>query len=236
MIKKIYCNTCKRDTNHEMKGSHDGQFYEDDTIDGQPVLYWFEEWTYSLWACRGCDSAVMEEKSTHIGMETTRGDKIYDFCYFPPRITNVEREAKRFLYIEGKLNETYKQLIKAFNQDLNIVVAIGVRTLIEGICVQEGIGDKEAFNLGKKLTILEAKGHIPHSIIEGLKSIKVFGDDAAHRLKSVEKNSLSLAIDLVEALLTHLYEAKFDLEQKAEVLNKMSMAKNTHNKLLKSDS
>ncbi|ENM3829461.1 DUF4145 domain-containing protein [Vibrio cholerae] len=236
MIKKIYCNICKHDTNHEMKGSHDGQYMEEENCDGQSIVYWFEEWTYSLWACRGCDSAVMEYKSTYPGMSDSQGNTLYDYRYHPPRITNKHRETKRFRHIDQKLNDTYRQLISAFNQDLNIVVAIGIRALIEGICVQEGIGDDLAFNLGKKLSLLEKRGHIPSSIIQGLKSVKVFGDDAAHRLASADKANLSLAIDLVEALLTQLYEAKFELEKRAEVINRMHSAENTHNKAFKSDS
>ena len=93
---------------------------------------------------------------------------------------------------------------------------MGIRALLEGICVEEGIIDDVAYNLGKKIEKLKTKHDIPDSIIEGIEGLKFIGDDAAHKLSSSDKNTLLISIELLEALLTHLYEAKFNLQHKAE--------------------
>jgi hypothetical protein len=57
-------------------------------------------------------------------------------------------------------------------------------------------------------------------------NLKFIGDDAAHRLMPPSKSQLRLSIDLLEALLTHLYEAKYDLEKKANAFTSAEFRKN----------
>ena len=228
-IKKIFCNTCKGETKHDIKASHDQSYHEEYEDHGQKFLGYYEETEYRFLVCRGCDTATLEEKWTCAGMNDQNGDDIYSYSYNPKRNNLGEREAKRFHHVDNNLNETYKEIIIAFQQGLGIVTAMGVRALLEGICVLEGIDDKKAWGLAKKIDHLSDASNIPTSIIEGLKGIKFIGDDAAHRLNTADKHSLSLSIDLLESLMTHMYEAKLDLEHKAELLKK------AHNKSLKTD-
>lgn len=217
-IKKIYCNSCKRETKHEIKASHDQSYYEEYEDHGQKFLAYYEKTEYRFLVCRGCDTATLEEKSTAAGMHDHNGDDMYAYSYQPKRKNLGEREAKRFHHVDKKLNETYKEIVIAFQQGLEIVTAMGVRALLEGICVLEGITDRKARGLANKIDHLHAVSSIPTSIIEGLKGIKFIGDDAAHRLSIPNKRSLILSIDLLESLMIHMYEAKLDLEKKAELL------------------
>lgn len=219
-IKKIFCNTCKFDTNHEIKSQHDRSYEETYTEYGRQHLCYYEYFVYKFLVCRGCDTASLEEKWTNDGMRNHEGEVIYSYEYSPQRNNLGVREAKRFLHIDKKLNDTYKEIITSQKAGLGIVTSMGIRALLEGICVTEGIDDKTAWGLKKKIEALSEKINIPSSIIDGLKGIKFIGDDAAHRLNASDKNSISLSIDLLEALLTHLYEAKFDLQHKAELVKK----------------
>lgn len=218
-IKRIYCNSCKSETKHDVKSSHEQSYYEDH---GQNRPSYYEETKYFFLICRGCDTATLEEKSTSSGMYDYDGDAIYNYSYYPKRKFSVEREAKKFRHVDKKLNGIYKEIMISFQQELNVVTAMGIRALLEGICVLEGIDDKKAWGLEKKLNHLTDVSSIPITIVEGLKKIKFIGDDAAHRLNTPEKHVLSLSIDLLESLITHMYEAKLDLDHKANLL------KNSH--------
>lgn len=211
--------------------THDRNYYEKEDYQGQTHLVYYENFIYGFWVCLGCDTGTLEEKYTCSGMHDYDGNDIYSNEYFPAR-SNIRksREAKKFVHISEKLNIAYKEIIKAYNQGLEIITAMGIRALLEAILVEEGIDDREAYNLTKKIRKLEERGTIPSGIIEGLKSIKFFGDDAAHRLNATNNHTILLSIELLEALLTQLYEAKFDLEKKAELV------KNAHNKTLNTDS
>jgi hypothetical protein len=226
---KIYCNTCKGETNQDIKSTHDQSYYEEYEDHGQNFLGYYEETEYRFLVCRGCDTATLEEKWTAAGMRDQNGDNIYSYNYHPKRKNLGEREIKKFHHVDKKLYETYKEIISAFQQGLRIVTAMGVRALLEGICVLEGINDQDAWGLAKKIDKLKEVSNIPISIIDGLKGIKFVGDDAAHRLKACDKQSLSSAIDLLESLMIHMYEAKIDLERKAEIMMK------THNKANSAD-
>ncbi len=223
-IKKIFCNTCKGETNHDIKSSHDQVYYEEYEDHGQKFLGYYEKTQYSFLVCRGCDTATLEESWTSAGMQDHKGESIYSDNYHPKRKRLGDREVKRFIHVDKILNDTYKEIITSFQQGLSIVAAMGVRALLEGICVFEGIDDQVAWGLEKKIEHLKEVSSIPESIINGLKNIKFVGDDAAHRLQPPEKNILSMAIDLLESLMTHMYEAKIDLENKAKILQE------THNK------
>lgn len=226
---KIYCNTCKGETNHDIKSTHNQSYHEEFEDHGQRFIGYYEETEYRFVVCRGCDTATLQEKWTCAGMHDQNGDHIYSFSYHPKRKNLGEREAKRFHHVDKKLNDSYKEIIAAFQQGLEIVTAMGVRALLEGICVIEGIDDHVARGLSKKIESLKNSPNIPNSIIDGLNGLKFIGDDAAHRLNATDKHTLSLSIDLLESLLTHLYEARIDLEKKAE------MVRITHNKRRPSD-
>jgi len=218
-IKKIHCNTCGLDTNHELITTHERKHFEEDYRDGEKYLAWYEEWKYGFWVCRGCDTASLEEKYHCSGMYDQNGDDIYDVSYQPTR-KNLNRVPKKFQHIDSKLNSVYLEIIQAYQQGLGVATAMSIRALLEGICVNEGIDDSTAWKFEVKIEKLQTVSSIPESITDGLKNLKFIGDDAAHRLISPDKYTLSLAIDLLEALLTHLYEAKFELHKKAEIIKR----------------
>ncbi len=219
-IKKIFCNTCRYETKHEVKSTHECSYREVIEDRGREFLGYCEDYEYRFLICRGCDTATLEEKWTCSGMNDNDGNDIYTYEHSPKRKNLGVRESKRFVHIDKKLNETYKEIIIAHQQGLGIVTSMGIRALLEGICVIEGVDDKQAWGLGKKIEALKDSANIPDSIVDGLKGIKFIGDDAAHRLNATDKNSIRLSIDLLEALLTHLYEAKFELQQKADLVKK----------------
>ncbi|HHC7296831.1 DUF4145 domain-containing protein [Vibrio campbellii] len=214
-IKKLHCNCCERATNHELKYTHEYSDHEEDIHNGERVLCWWEETSFSLWVCRGCDTPCIEEAYTNSGMYDHQGETIHDYSYHPKR-TYHHKKPQKFVYIDAKLNSLYKEIIQAYNLGLGVPTAVSIRSLLEGICIDQGITDDKFWKFEKKIEALQSESNIPESIIEGLKSIKFIGDDAAHRLSAPDKYVLQLAIDLLEALLTNLYEAKFELQQRAQ--------------------
>ncbi|WP_429235047.1 DUF4145 domain-containing protein [Aeromonas salmonicida] len=225
-IIRIFCNTCKGETNHEIKSTHEKSYQEVIEDRGHMFLGYTEDTEYFFVVCRGCDSATLQEKWTCAGMYDQNGDTIYSYSYHPKRNNVDEREAKRFNHVDKKLNDSYKEIITAFQQGLEIVTAMGVRALLEGICVFEGIDDQAAWGLQNKINKLRDSPNIPNGIIDGLNGLKFIGDDAAHRLIATDKQTLSLSIDLLESLLTHLYETRIDLERKAELVKMTQKNKN----------
>lgn len=219
--RKLFCNTCKIETNHEVKAMHarTEDVYDEET--GEPpfaqVIYW-ENWEYRLWVCRGCDTAMLEEAYTDAGMYNPDTDKYIENSTLYPQRTRRVWPQKRFRYLDEKLKAIYQEVIIGFNAGIKIGCSMSLRALLEGVCVNKGITDEIAWGLEDKLKKMEVGNHLPPNIVECLLSFKFMGDDAAHKLEAPTKNELELAISVMEDLLNFLYEAEYELARKAKRL------------------
>jgi hypothetical protein len=209
-----YCNTCKGETNHELKSIHTRPLQELINEGGphEQVVFW-EEFQYRFWICKGCDTALLEEAYTSMGMLNPEEDSyIYDCTLYPKRIRS-DFPYKNFSRLKPELMKIYKEVISSFNNELNILCAIGLRCLLEGVCAEKGLAEK---NLYQKIDGL--KNYLPSNIVDNLHSFRFMGNDAAHELQAPQRAELSLAIEIIEDLLNFLY----DLEYKTQKLPKRS--------------
>lgn len=223
--RKIYCNTCKVETNHELKAIHSRRHVELELEDTpfEQLVFW-ETWDYLLWVCRGCDTATLEESYSNIGMYDPDVDDYGTKSKIFPKRAHHDWAQKRFKRLDPKLQATYGEVIASFNAGTNLLCAIGLRALLEGICVDKGITDEMLWGLEAKLKRLGGTNHLPSNITESLLSFKFIGDTAAHRLESPSRDELKLAIEVMEDLLNFLYEVEYQLVYKAQNLAKMRAA------------
>ncbi|PKN26422.1 MAG: hypothetical protein CVU65_05670 [Deltaproteobacteria bacterium HGW-Deltaproteobacteria-22] len=91
--------------------------------------------------------------------------------------------------IKDRALVVYAECVHAFNYGLHLSCAIGLRALMEGICVDKNVTD---WNLGAKIPKLNAI--LPQNIVDNLHGFAFLGNDAAHRLDAVDKKTLQLAI------------------------------------------
>jgi len=193
--KRIFCNYCKVITNHILLGSHHRE--EDDEI----YAGWWEKSDYKFWVCAGCDSAVLEEKYMDVSM--TMADDEYEYRFFPkPKINHIH--GKYFIKLPAKLKRIYQETIQAFNDELYILAAAGLRALIEGICSDKQIKGR---NLEEKINRMNTL--LPQNIVTNLHSFRFVGNDAVHELETPEASDLRLAIGVSEDLLNFLYELDY---------------------------
>jgi hypothetical protein len=74
--KRLYCNRCQHETNHELKGEHTATFGDPEVGELGEVLI------YRLWICMGCDRGLLEEE---YWPDASMPDGFQDFEYFPKR-------------------------------------------------------------------------------------------------------------------------------------------------------
>lgn len=204
--KRLYCNQCKNETNHVLKGEHSRRFYEED--ERGAFIFW-EELVYRFWICAGCDRATLEEAYTMSSMEDQKGNQIYSSTYYPNR-TEKQIPLKRFKKIPITLSKLYRESVEAYNNNLYILCSAGLRALIEGICVDKNIKGR---NLEKKIDALTSI--LPANIVKNLHRFRFMGNKALHELEPPNKNDLSLSIEVSEDLMNFIYE----LDYKASQLN-----------------
>jgi len=200
--KRIFCNRCKVDTNHDHEAHRTVWSTESDD-------YW-EQTDFILWICAGCEGGTLEERWTMTGMEDSHGKQVFDpIIYYPKRIKgDVGR--KKFKKIPEKLDRFYGETIEAFNGGLNVLCAAGLRGLIEGICADKGVTGS---SLEKKIDAL-VNHNLPQNIVEGLHGFRFMGNTAVHELIPPQRDDLRLAIEISEDLLNYFY----DLDYKAQRL------------------
>jgi len=212
--KRIYCNTCKGKTRHELKAIQSG-YHNEDLNDDEPPLYW-EEYQYRFWVCQGCNTATLEVVYNVAGELNSMGNKVWNLESFYPKREFGDRPLKRFSRLNKKLEKIYNEVVRSFNAGLSITCAMGLRALIEGICVDKGITKG---NLEQKIDKLES--YVPKNIVENLHSFRFIGNEAAHELEIPQHYELRLAIEVIEDLLNFLYDLEYNLLQKSTSLMKM---------------
>ncbi len=203
--KRIYCNRCKGETTHLLRGSHSRCCTEDHG-------FW-EEFTYSLWTCAGCDTGTLELEWTAEGMYD--GEKqIYEYSYHPARASE-DLSQKVFRQLPKPLATIYREVVNAYNHRLHLLCAAGLRALIEGICQDKDIS-------GRRLEdrIYGLRSILPENIVQNLHGFRFMGNEAVHELGAPERETLCLAIEVSEDLLNFLYE----LDYKASRLPKKNIA------------
>jgi hypothetical protein len=197
---RLFCNNCKTTTNHTLKASHK-QHYDEGDPDGS-VFYWGES-EFLFWVCAGCDTGVLEERSTDAGMLDNNGTQIYESRYWPKRDVHDLKE-KHFRELPSKLRLIYHETILAFNNGLYILTTAGLRALIEGICSDKKVGGDNLMSQINNLTTL-----LPANIVHNLHRFRFMGNDAVHELSTPKTDDLIIAIEVSEDLLNFLYELDY---------------------------
>jgi hypothetical protein len=186
------------------------QFVEEVRLE-EPLCFNDEKeavFVYNLWVCQGCGTATLQEACTaksFVGDEGFQVAWTYDF--HPTKLKEGWRE--KSFSMPPKLWLTYHEVVESFNAGLAILCSIGLRALLEGICVDKGITDEVAWGLEGKISKLGEYGHVPDSTAQSLKSFKFIGDSAAHRLEVPDLEDLRLAVEVIEELLTFLYSLDY---------------------------
>lgn len=199
--KRIFCNTCTGETNHVAQGD-----FVQRTEDNDDAWMWQEN-IYRLWMCAGCESGMLEICYTNASIVDESGEQAYMYEYHPMRMTG-SIATKSFVQLPAKLQRIYKETIQAFNADLDLLCACGLRALIEGICEDKGI---QGGNLEKKVDALTSL--LPKNIVESLHGFRFMGNTAIHELTPPHRYDLILAIAVSEDLLNYLYELDYKATQ-----------------------
>jgi len=191
--KRIYCNYCKQNTNHDLKGEH--------ILKTSSADWDFQEHlTYRLWICMGCEHGLLEEEYSNSEMLTSDGadgiEYYSDLFYYPERSQN-DLAAKPYTKLKPKLAALYKEAISCYNRKAPILCAAGLRALLEGICQDRRIRGRNLKVKSEGLTVL-----LPNkNIIRNLHHFRFMGNEAVHELAAPKPTELALAISVIEDLV-----------------------------------
>ncbi|MEZ4851159.1 MAG: DUF4145 domain-containing protein [Bacteroidia bacterium] len=215
---KALCLSCKNRTKHSILNQHD-IFKEDFDI-----RFGF---SYQTIQCNGCESISFREtwgSSDDYDPET--GEYEESEALYPKRLDNVYREKVFFENIPPIVQRIYFETVEAFNNNLRMLAAAGIRAIIESICKSEGIVNGQVpdhsnpeilstkNNLQGKIFGLHQNGFLTESHSKALHELRFLGNKAIHEISAPDINELILALDIAEHTLKNIY----DVSQSADKL------------------
>ncbi len=206
LTKYIFCNRCGNETKHICKAEH----YRDyPNINPDGSLGLVERLGYRLWICAGCERGTLGE---YYIFDVNDDDYVRSMeeQFFPER-TRFYVKDKSFKRLPNRLKTIYQEILRAYNNKLKMLCAIGIRALLEGICADKGIKGR---NLQTKINNMTSI--IPKNIVVHLHNIRFIGNEAAHELTGATDEELRLAIEICEDLLNYIYELDYKASQLSE--------------------
>ena len=207
-VKHVYCNRCKGYTRHSLVAKKDYSYGDEGTG------VWGE---YRLWSCAGCDTCTMEDHYSadymvHSGICDADEDGYHYETVFHPRPSASSRAEKHFVKLPAKLTTIYHEVICAKNEGLGILCATGLRSLLEGVCSDKGIG---GYDLKAKIDNMKAL--LPENLVKNLHAFRFAGNEAVHELEAPPEYELGMALDVIEDVLNFLYSLDYKANNLAQL-------------------
>lgn len=205
---KAICLECKQETNHSVVQEHVQEYANEE---------FYFQYTYQIIQCLGCEAVSFRKESfDRDAYDPETRSHIVDIELFPKRNKHY-REPKKYWHAPDKVRNMYTEALHAFNNDLPVLCAAGLRAIIEGICKTEALHFEESGNeegkkkaeirgLDKKIEKLCSEGHLTKIHAGVLHELRFMGNNAIHQLDPPETEELNLAIEIIEHTLDNLYE------------------------------
>ena len=193
-----YCRNCCRRNNSKILSEHSESHREDYQCDI----------SYQVVECLGCNTKSFREVFYDLQSAYPTHDEgwvIPEDVTFYPKVIEGHKEINDFWDIPTIVNTIYKEVLKALRDDSKILAGLGLRAAVEAVCKDLNITGK---NLEIRINKLVTSGNISKNDAERLHGIRFMGNDAAHEIKTPSDATLSVALQIVEHLITSVYILK----------------------------
>ena len=195
---KCYCSSCNQRTNHEVISEISNYSPKNDE-------FWWRD-DYRIVRCCGCEHISFNLESVDESMveyDPVDGSEslVPEFTSFPQK----EGMAKPVEYtwdFPSDVYGIYQEAVKAYNEGCLRLAAAGFRATVEAICNDKCISSK---NLELKINGLKKAGIITEADRNRLHSVRFMGNDSIHEMKTPDKNSVKLVMEIINGILTNLY-------------------------------
>jgi hypothetical protein len=213
--KRIFCNVCGGETSHRLRAGYsrtrkicldeDGAPLDDPDVfhvrnSAEYSLFDAGEIRTSIWSCAGCEQETFEWHYIPTGDELGGNRE-----YYPertPERPNDLLQPKPFLNMNERLTRIYREIIGCFNADYMVLCSIGLGALLEGICKEKGLSGRTKVN--------DLIKFVPNlNVIQALIDFVDARNNAAHQLDAPSREKARLAIEVMEDLLSFLYNLDY---------------------------
>ena len=210
---KVHCKQCNRKTLHTIHASYEEDYHQIDT----PFFSFDGHTNYQIIQCNGCEFISFREESWNSedyehyteedGSTNVRCSVTEKF--FPNYISGSRFQDGELFHLPDTCRHLYLEIESALANQHVLLVAIGLRALMEAICEYEQQCGNIIFgkrdHLFQKIGKILEQGLLPKGSKDILHSIKDMGNSSAHEAKRQNIEHLKLAFGVLESLLRTLY-------------------------------
>ncbi len=194
-----YCTDCFKNTNHTVREV----FKIEGSFEYQVNRF------YGVVQCDGCNTvSYRTETKDYELMEFDYQENDYfprTTTEFYPQTLNSHRNELDTSLLPEKIRIVYDDTIKSFTAGSYLLTAIGFRTIIEAICINQSIKVKEVEDLKPQIDKMAKNGLITPREAARLHTIRFSGNDSAHEMIVPKKEDLYVVLNIVDHLLNNLY-------------------------------
>ncbi|PWL31742.1 DUF4145 domain-containing protein [uncultured Roseivirga sp.] len=195
-----HCLSCNRSTNQFIRA----KFAPESQAEYE--LYKYNE--YCIVECLGCNNISFIHVSWNDDEESKdeNGDSIKIMSHF----VEDERWLEDYQFLnEEELNELpamiydmYEELQGALQREMRVLAGVGMRMLIEAVCLNRKIEGKI---LQHQIESLLSFGLISKNDFEVLDELRKIGNNSAHKIKAPSDSVLEAALEAVNHLVRTIY-------------------------------
>jgi ribosomal protein S20 len=203
---KVFCNSCKKETNHERIFS---KVIHDEILPTDEFPHYYNYWgttNHILFQCLGCDNITYCQSFNDPGMFHEINEELVPYStrtYHPP-LSKVEFINSTLIStLPNKISNIYKEVKTAIENKLYTLAAAGLRAIIEGTYADKKL-DKQR-DLEKKIDNLFNEGLLTKNDASRLHSIRFLGNNAIHELDIPKENQIKIALNIVNHYLKSIY-------------------------------
>lgn len=183
-----YCSECDGDKNHRKLFSKTSKSSFTKTTDEFCVV-----------ECLGCDTVSflqilrLSKKGKPIHFNYPHDEHFVYYAFLPDQYIKK---------LPKSIRKLYEEVMVAFNADSAILCGVGLRGLVEAICIDQSV---KGSNLQEKIKRLHNEGWISRSELPILDKLRLIGNDSAHKIKIWPMRKLELALGIINHVLTSIY-------------------------------
>jgi len=226
---KVICQKCKIETNHLVLTSIEENGFEEP--DDEYSFDWHS--THQIIKCMGCNNVSFRIESTN--SEMNPDEKPEEIFY--PEISKDTIFIKDFSDLPNDINRMYHETIDCYNNNILTLCGAGIRSLVEAICSEKKIisgnveekdsnGNtiriKRKRNLEGKINGLFENGILTKENATILHEHRSLGNETLHEMSVPNKESLKIAINIIEGILEFIYEIPYKSERLKQSRNHRS--------------
>jgi Domain of unknown function (DUF4145) len=191
---KVLCRTCKHPTNHDVL------FSKELTGETPDDIRWWH--AYQLLQCCGCEEKTFRDASTTSeDIDPYTGESEISEVLYPNR-SDGRPPMEGYENFPTKTKRIYLEALKALHNNALILGAIGLRAIIESVCIEQ---KTKAKVLAKGIDELAESGLLSKKQAEFLHGHRFMGNVAAHEMVAPNATEFIAALDIAETLLKTIY-------------------------------